>query len=102
MIKDKVQKLILQEIGSNPHGLLLLAPRIGKTKIGIDIIKRDKPKKILWITPSTKLRDKDIPEEFATWKAKTYLKKATIVCWASLSSVKGHYDLIIMDEKLSM
>lgn len=62
--KNKIQKEIVEQIGVNPHGLLLLSPRIGKTKIGIDVIKKQKPKSILWITPSTKLRDKDIPEEF--------------------------------------
>lgn len=96
--KNKVQADIVAKIGDNPHGLLLLSPRIGKTKIGIDIIKKQKPKSILWITPSTKLRDKDIPEEFVQWRAKTYLKKAKIVCWASLSSVTGHYDIVLMDE----
>lgn len=96
--KNRVQREIVEKIGENPHGLLLLSPRIGKTKIGIDIIKKQKPKSILWITPSTKLRDKDIPEEFIQWRAKTYLKKAKIVCWASLNSVEGHYDIILMDE----
>lgn len=96
--KNKIQKEIVEQIGADPHGLLLLSPRIGKTKIGIDIIKKQKPKSILWITPSTKLRDKDIPEEFIQWRAKTYLNKATVVCWASLSGVTGHYDIVIMDE----
>ena len=41
----------------------------------IDIIKREKPKKILWITPNENLRDVEIPNEFITWKAKTYLNK---------------------------
>ena len=95
---DKIQKEILAFLVPLAHGLLLLSPRIGKTKIAIDLIKRDKPKKILWVTPSSELRDVDIPKEFKQWKAVTYLRKTTIVCWKSLHKVKGKFDLIIMDE----
>lgn len=96
--RNQIQAQIVQSIPSPPHGLALLSPRVGKTKIGIDIIKREKPKSILWVTPSTKLRDKDIPEEFIKWRAKTYLKKTNVVCYASLSKVQGNYDLVVLDE----
>lgn len=96
--KTEIQNEIVEILGPNPHGIADLSPRIGKTRIGIEVIKRDKPKKILWTTPNTDLRDTDIPKEFETWKAKTYLKKTKIVCWASLDNVTGHYPLIIMDE----
>ena len=96
--KSQIQQSIVSSLPSKPHGILLLSPRIGKTKIMIDIIKREKPKKILWITPNENLRDVEIPNEFITWKAKTYLNKTTIVCWASLSKVKGNYDVVVCDE----
>lgn len=96
--RNKIQKEIVDSLPYPCHGLLNLAPRVGKTKIGIDIIKREKPKKILWVTPNTKLRDIDIPQEFKTWRALTYLKKTDIICYASLSEQKGKYDLIILDE----
>lgn len=96
--RDKVQYDILQSLPSPCHGLLKLAPRVGKSKIAISIIKRDKPKNILWVTPNTKLRDVDIPGEFITWKAKTYLEKTTIICYASLAEHKGDYDMVILDE----
>ena len=98
MSRDLVQQEILDNIPNPAHGLLQLAPRVGKTKLGIDIIKREKPKKILWVTPNTKLKDEDIPAEFKQWKATTYLKKTDIICYASLSNHKGNYDKIILDE----
>lgn len=97
-IKDEIQQEILDSIPSNPHGILNLAPRVGKTKLAISLIKRDKAKKVLWVTPSTQLRDKDIPEEFGRWKAKTFLNNTTIICYSSLEKHKGSYDVIILDE----
>lgn len=96
--KSNIQASIIDTLPSPCHGLLNLAPRVGKSKIAIDIIKRDKPKSILWVTPNAKLRDIDIPGEFKTWKALGYLKKTKIICYASLSEIKGKYDLIILDE----
>ena len=97
-MREQIQKEVLNSLPFNPHGILLLSPRFGKTKLAISIIKRDKPKKILWVTPNTKLRDEDIPNEFIKWKAKTYLEKTDIICYASLSNISGEYDLIILDE----
>jgi superfamily II DNA or RNA helicase len=96
--KTKIQADIVEKLDSPAHGILLLAPRMGKTKIAIDIIKKEKPETILWVTPSVKLRDIDIPKEFITWKAKDYLPKVTVVCWKSLSKFVGFYDKIILDE----
>lgn len=96
--KSIIQKQIIDSLEPNPHGLLLIAPRVGKTKLAIELIKRDKPKKILWVTPSSQLRDVDIPNEFIKWRAKTYLKRTDIICYASMSKHKGNYDLIIFDE----
>ena len=98
MSRDLIQNEILDSLLYPTHGLLQLAPRVGKTKLGIDIIKREKPKNILWVTPNTKLRDEDIPAEFKQWKATTYLKKTDIICYASLANHKGNYDKIILDE----
>ena len=98
MSRDIIQKQIVDSLPIPSHGILKLAPRVGKTKIGIDIIKREKCKSILWVTPNTKLRDVDIPNEFKHWKALTYLKKTDIICYASLAGHKGSYDKIIFDE----
>ena len=98
MERGEIQKEIVDRIPPKPHGLIQLAPRVGKTKIAIDILKREKPKKVLWVTLNTKLRDKDIPEEFLKWRAKGLLTNTDILCYPSLKKVKGHYDIIILDE----
>lgn len=97
--KSKIQKEIVDSLKPNPHGRLLLAPRVGKSKLAIDIIKKNNPKSILWVTPSAELADKDIPQEFETWKAKKYLSRLTTTTWASLNKLKGHYTIIILDEE---
>lgn len=98
MSKDLIQQEIVDSLPTPSHGILKLAPRVGKTKIGIDIIKKEKPKRILWVTPNAKLRDIDIPAEFIQWKAKTYLIKTDIICYASLAGHKGKYDKVYLDE----
>lgn len=97
--KSKIQKEIVSSLPLKPHGRLLLAPRIGKSKLAIDIIKINKPKGILWVTPSAKLAEVDIPDEFNTWKAKAYIKKLTTVTWMSLDKIEGHFPMIILDEE---
>lgn len=97
--KTKLQKEIIDSLPSYPSGRLLLSIRIGKTKVAIDLIKREKPESILWVTPSSELADKDIPSEFETWKAKRFIQKLTTVTWKSLPKMKGHYDIIILDEE---
>tara|TARA_R110002050_G_scaffold57833_2_gene130049 strand:+ start:3132 stop:4211 length:1080 start_codon:yes stop_codon:yes gene_type:complete len=96
--KGELQKEIIKGLPNKPHGRLLLAPRSGKSKLMVDLIKRDKPSSILWVTPSSELADVDIPKEFITWKGKKYLKSLTTSTWMSLNKVKGHFDLIILDE----
>lgn len=69
-----------------------------KTKICLTQLKKEKVKKVLWVTPSTKLRDEDIPNEFIKWKAKVLLRNADIICYASLEEQIGEYDVIVLDE----
>ena len=95
--KKELQKEII-DIIDNKSGRVLAAPRIGKTKLMIDIIKKYKYKSILWVTPSSKLAEYDIPDEFIKWKAKKYLKNTIISTWASLNKITGHFDFIILDE----
>ena len=97
--KSEIQKKIVDSLDLKPHGRLLLAPRVGKSKLIIDIIKKNNPKSILWVTPSAQLADKDIPEEFITWKAKKFVSRLTTVTWMSLNKIKGHYEMIVLDEE---
>lgn len=96
--KNKIQQEIVNSLSCPSHGLLLLSPRFGKTKLTIDILKKENPKSVLWVTPSTKLRDEDIPNEFKTWNAEDLLEKTHIVCYASLQNCCGDFDKIILDE----
>lgn len=95
--KARLQKEILGLTDKYPHGRWLLSPRIGKTKLVIDLIKRDKPISILWVTPYTNLMG-DIEAEFITWKAKKYLKTLTISTYANLKNISGRYELVVLDE----
>ena len=97
-IKTKLQDEIINSLPETAHGLLKLSPRAGKTRIAINIIKRERPLRILWVTPNTELRDIDIPREFIQWDAEDYLRNTTIVCWMSLADVEGYYDKVIFDE----
>ena len=96
--RTELQNEIVRGLPKFPHGRLVLAPRVGKTRIAIELIKKSKPKSILWVTPSPKLAEEDIPIEFETWKAKSYLKKLQTSTWASLHKVTGKFDMIILDE----
>ena len=98
--RQDIQETAVKKIaGKKGHCLLNLAPRVGKTKIAIDFIKESTFKKILWVAPSSEIRDKDVPEEFKKWKALTLLKKVTIIHWASLHKQDfSKYDFIVLDE----
>lgn len=96
--RDIIAKEIISKINTPFNEILLLSPRVGKTKIGIELIKKFRFKSILWVTSSVKLRDEDIPSEFIKWKAKSYLPKTTIVHYSSLDKQYGDYDLVVLDE----
>lgn len=96
--REEIKQEIVENTKSPPHGILKLSPRAGKTAITIELIKKFKLKKVLWVTPNTKLRDEDIPSEFVKWKAKSYLKDAVIICYNSLGKVEGEFDIVILDE----
>lgn len=100
MTKSEQQDLIVDAVYEDPHGILLLSPRVGKTKIAIDIIKQNKYENILWVTESVKLRDVDIPAEFKKWSALGYLNATDVICYGTLKKIPNLelYDIIILDE----
>lgn len=101
--KSKLQKEVVDSLAPGESGRFILAPRVGKTKLIIDLIKRDKIKgKILWVTPTTKLATEDIPAEFVKWKAKTYLKQLVTTTWKGLVNMEGDFALIVFDEEQFM
>lgn len=97
--RDNVRKEILDTLPKNPHGRIIAAPRVGKTVIAIDMLKRDRPKSILWVTPSAELAEHGIMDEMAKWKASAIARRTTCVTYASLHKVTGRYDTVILDEE---
>ena len=102
--KSILQKEIVDSLDPRPHGRLLLAPRVGKSRIMVNLIKRDCYDSILWVTPSAELADMSnyqdgIVSEFVKWRAKKYIRGLTTVTWASLNKVTGPFGLIVLDEE---
>jgi len=98
---EKTQREALASIGPMASGRLLLAPRAGKTRIMIDLIKRDRPESILWVAPERKLLDVDLPAEFRKWGACECIGNGLLstTTWASLNRAVGEYGLIVLDEE---
>lgn len=98
MTRTEIQDKIIEELPLKPHGLLKFAPRVGKSRIICETIRRNNPKRILWVTESTELRDVDIPKEVEKWIGKRFVNRVETICYQSLSKLEGKYDMIILDE----
>ena len=98
-IKSKIQKEVLEKVEPGCRHRYLLAPRVGKTKIGVDTIKKLNPKSILWVTLNVTTAKEAILKEMKVWGAKKYLPCLEITSWNSLKKFEGDYDLIILDEE---
>lgn len=96
--KTHIQDNIVSELPPIVHGILLVAMRVGKTRITIEQLKKENCNSVLWVTPSPTLRDKDLPEEFIKWDAKNILNKTKFITYNVLSKEIGNYDKIILDE----
>jgi hypothetical protein len=96
-IQKKATDTILE---NNCHGIIEIYMRVGKTKIGIDVIKAigDKAKSVLWVTDEKKLRDEGLPEEFVKWAPKSVLAKTEFKLYTALNKLKKQYDFIVLDE----
>lgn len=94
---DQIQKGIVESLPPKPHGRLHLAPRVGKTKIVVEIALRNKPKSILWVTPSRYLADEIVPAECQKWGLNTETLFTTT--YSSLKKISGHYEMIVLDEE---
>ena len=99
MTREEIFQKILGSITKRKNVRLHLAPRFGKTKLIIELIKRDNPQTILWVTPSRKLAEEDIPGEFEKWGGAEYLDRLEVTTWSSLKKAQGKYDLIVLDEE---
>ncbi len=100
--RDEIRKECLESIvldRQNRAHRAKLAPRAGKTRLMIELIKREVVlTKILWVSVSSQLLKKDLPKEFVKWGAEKYLAGLNTVTYKALDNIVGHYDLIILDE----
>jgi len=102
--KDRIQKTAVQLIEkADGHGIIEAATGVGKTKIAIDYLislnKKLSSIKALWVVPSTKLRDIDVPAEFNKWHKSELLKSVKVICYDSIPKItEEFYDIVILDE----
>lgn len=101
--KDAVNSL-LDKDKDVLSGTLLMGTGTGKTKVAIDAIKALNQylghlSRVLWVTPTERLRDVDAPAEFDKWKAVEEKENTTFLCYNSLSKLQNEeYDICIFDE----
>jgi len=96
-IRNKVQKEATQAIIQNKfNGIIYVSPRVGKSKIVVDAIKKLKSKKILITAPYNTILD-SWTTEFEKWDVSTI--NITLINQRSLSKVNiEEYHYIICDE----
>src|SRR6218665_3011466 len=87
--KTRLQQEIIRLLPAKPSGRLLLAPRFGKTKLMIDIIKREKPDSVLWVSPSAQLCQIDIPTEFVKWDRAGFFPGRKIGPFPVVAKIRG-------------
>lgn len=101
MTREEHVKNIVETIPRDKNTLINASPRFGKTACVIKIIKKWEPKNILWVTPSRKLADEDIPNEFKKWEASNFIPKLRTTTYSSLHKLIGDVDLLVLDKTLS-
>ena len=95
----EIREKILSSLGKNPHGLLHISPRVGKTSIVISLIRRDMPGSVLWVTPFSYLAKKGIKEEFEKWDSlENYNQQVRTCTYSSLHKIQEYFDWIVLDE----
>lgn len=102
MTREEHVKNIVETIPRDKNTLINASPRFGKTACVIEIIKKWEPRNILWVTPSRKLADEDIPNEFKKWEASIFLPKLKTTTYSSLHKLIGDVDLLVLDEVQSV
>jgi hypothetical protein len=94
LTRQEILQKILDAIPKRKNVRLHLAPRFGKTKLIIDLIKRDNPLSILWVTPSRKLAEEDIPGEFEKWGGEEYLGRVISISHSQSAKYKNNNKLM--------
>jgi len=82
-------------------GILKYATGVGKTYaliLGVEYTMKCNPKGKILIVAPTNLILEGIKSEFKKFKKGKLIKHCEFICYASLPSAKGHYDLVVFDE----
>lgn len=99
--QEKVNQAI---VDNNYHGLVNVAPRVGKTIIAIRALnslvgsRRNNTFRVLWVTSDQELRDVHTPAEFWEFGFGDLVDCTKFICYQSLAKEEGEYDIIILDE----
>lgn len=98
--RDKIQQEILKIIEEHNYNGTVIAPTgLGKSFIMIEVIKRLKPKSILYGCDNRILRDKTFKAEVIKWGAEEYLDRIDMKCYQTIHKWKDkEYDLFLCDE----
>ena len=99
MTREQIREELKKSLPRLPTGRILLAPRAGKTRLIIELLERDKPKSVLWVTPSRKLIVEDIPNEFKKIGKVEFLSFVSFSTYKSLNKIEGYFQTIILDEE---
>jgi len=99
-LQDKIQNDVVKAWQKNDKkGTVILATGSGKSKIFINILKKEKGQWLL-VVPTEKLRDRNWKEEFIKWNClDLYNNNLHICCYASLSKIDlNKYNGVALDE----
>lgn len=112
--REKAQKEALQQLITHESGIIKLPMRFGKTKVIMDYLNYltdlSLDLKVLYVVPTTTLRDIVIPNEIVKWGNKKLLDLYAKddfgiirTCYKSLSKIKDkEFDIVILDEVQDM
>lgn len=103
--KDDIQTAARQSFAVNNHwGLIAMATRTGKSKIGVDesseVVELNPQALIVLAVPTIKLRDVNWRNEYIKWgQEDIYNNNVKSTCYASITNLKNlDIDLLILDE----
>ena len=95
----EIARILTQKLGDGESGRLLLAPRMGKSRIIVESTNILNPKSVLWVTSNVDLVTKDIPEEIQRWKSPGNTTQFTACTYRSVKKYAGQrFQWILLDE----
>ncbi len=95
----EISQVLVDELSRGRSGRLLLAPRMGKSRIIIEATNIVNPESVLWVTSNVDLVTKDIPEEIQRWKSPGNTTEFTACTYRSVKKYAGQrFQWVLLDE----